>query len=378
LSDQGPNELSSAPQRIPELDGLRGLAVILVLLYHYVAVSIPADSTGGLHVIRQLFSKNWSGVDLFFVLSGFLIGGILIDNRSATNYFSVFYTRRISRIFPLYYFFLGIFLLMAHFAQRPGLFSASIFVNRLPTLPYFLYVQNFIMALRGTFGNEFLAVTWSLAIEEHFYLLLPMIVWVSRPKRLPLNLLFLISLSLILRTTLARGTFSAFVLTPWRLDSLFLGVLLAMLIRAPVLLTQVKARLSWIKLACGALFLYLVYCALTQPLGSLNNILLFGVFYATLIFLTLAEKTGVLARIFRRGWLMNIGRVSYALYLFHQMVNGLVHDLLFKTLPRFENLPTILATLLSLLLLYLLANGTYYAFEKRFIARGHRRAYSRG
>jgi len=55
LSDQGPNELSSAPQRIPELDGLRGLAVILVLLYHYVAVSIPADSTGGLHVIRQLF-----------------------------------------------------------------------------------------------------------------------------------------------------------------------------------------------------------------------------------------------------------------------------------------------------------------------------------
>jgi len=317
LSDQGPNELSSAPQRIPELDGLRGLAVILVLLYQYVAVSIPADSTGGLHVIRQLFSKNWSGVDLFFVLSGFLIGGILIDNRSATNYFSVFYTRRISRIFPLYYFFLGIFLLMAHFAQRPGLFSASIFVNRLPTLPYFLYVQNFIMALRGTFGNEFLAVTWSLAIEEHFYLLLPMIVWVSRPKRLPLNLLFLISLSLILRTTLARGTFSAFVLTPWRLDSLFLGVLLAMLIRAPVLLTQVKARLSWIKLACGALFLYLVYCALTQPLGSLNNILLFGVFYATLIFLTHAEKTGVLARIFRRGWLMNIGRVSYALYLFH-------------------------------------------------------------
>jgi len=90
-----------------------------------------------------------------------------------------------------------------------------------------------------------------------------------------------------------------------------------MLIRAPVLLTQVKARLSWIKLACGALFLYLVYCALTQPLGSLNNILLFGVFYATLIFLTHAEKTGVLARIFRRGWLMNIGRVSYALYLFH-------------------------------------------------------------
>jgi peptidoglycan/LPS O-acetylase OafA/YrhL len=60
------------------------------------------------------------------------------------------------------------------------------------------------------------------------------------------------------------------------------------------------------------------------------------------------------------------------------MVNGLVHDLLFKTLPRFENLPTILATLLSLLLLYLLANGTYYAIEKRFIARGHRRAYSRG
>ena len=378
MIDQKLGELTpSPPKRIPELDGLRGLAVILVLLYHYVAVSIPADSTGSLQVIRQLLSKNWSGVDLFFVLSGFLLGGVLIDNRSAKNYFSVFYTRRISRIFPLYFFFLGTFVLLSQFAQRPGLFSASIFVNKLPLMSYLLYVQNFLMSLRGTFGNEFLAVTWSLAIEEHFYLLLPLVVWCSRPKRLPLNLLFLVSISLILRATLASGSFSAFVLTPWRLDGLFLGALLALLVRTPMLRNLDKAWLTWIKLACGVLFLYLLYCAMTQPLGSLNNILLFGVFYATVIFLTLAEKTGVLAWIFRRGWLMNIGRISYAIYLFHQMVNGLVHDLLFKTLPRFENLPTILATLLSVLLLYLLANGTYHSFEKKFIELGHRLAYSR-
>src|SRR6266446_4286628 len=89
--------------RVPELDGLRGIAILLVIVWHY-AVELFAREPGstaayGLAVLRL----SWSGVDLFFVLSGFLIGGILIDNRGARNYFRVFYFRRVCRIVPLYY-----------------------------------------------------------------------------------------------------------------------------------------------------------------------------------------------------------------------------------------------------------------------------------
>jgi len=371
-----PNTFTSPPPRIRELDGIRGLAILLVLLYHYVAVPIPPDASAGLLFLRQLFSNTWSGVDLFFVLSGFLIAGILIDNKAASNYFQVFYTRRVTRIFPLYYFFLSTFLLLRLISPRVGIFSEALFASPLPMLPYFLYLQNVAMAVQGTFGNEFLAMTWSLAIEEHFYLLLPLVVWRSRSDRLPFNLLFLIAISLILRATLARGTYFAFVLTPWRLDGLFLGALLAVLFRTPILLNVLKTRLLWIKIACVALLLYIAYSSMTEPLGSLDHLLTFGLFYASLIFLSLAESTSLPARLLRRPWLMNIGKVSYGIYLFHQMANGIVHDLFFNRPPRFDSLPTVLATLLALLLVYLLAQGTYHAFEKQFIAFGHRYSYS--
>lgn len=225
--------MARSQKRIPELDGIRGLAILLVVTYHYIAVPISASATGGFLLMRQTLSNGWSGVDLFFVLSGFLICGILIDHRSAENYFKVFYVRRVSRIFPLYYFFLALFLLLQRLSPSLGIFSQGLFSNALPLVPYLVYLQNFAMAARGTFGNEFLAVTWSLAIEEHFYLLLPAIVRRSLPQRLPLIIGFFIALTLILRYMLGGEKFYGFVATPWRLDALFLGALLAVLFRSP-------------------------------------------------------------------------------------------------------------------------------------------------
>lgn len=360
------------------MDGVRGLAIVLVLLYHYVAVPIPLNAGSGLLFLRQLFSNAWAGVDLFFVLSGFLIGGILIDHRTADNYFRVFYTRRVSRIFPLYYFFLALFLLLQAIAPRLGLFTQDLFYSPLPIFPYFIYLQNLVMAIQGTFGNEFLAMTWSLAIEEHFYLLLPVVVWRSRPERLTLNLLFFVVLTLILRATLAQGTYYGFVFTPWRLDGLFLGVLLAVVFRSPEVLQAIKSRRIWITAASATLLLYVTYISFTEPLGSLDHVLVFGLLSASIIFLALAHKTSLPARLFRHPALMKLGRVSYGIYLFHQMVNGIVHDVLFHEPPAFASAPTILATSLSVLFVYLLATATYHAFEKRFIALGHRSTYSRG
>jgi peptidoglycan/LPS O-acetylase OafA/YrhL len=370
-----PDTISPSSSRVLQLDGIRGFAILLVVLYHYVAVSVPVDAGKGFLFLRQVFSDAWSGVDLFFVLSGFLIAGILIDNRTVSNYFQIFYSRRVSRIFPLYYLFLLLFLLLRLGATRLGLFSESLFASPLPIFPYFVYLQNLAMAIYGTFGNEFLAITWSLAIEEQFYLFLPLVIRWSSPRKLPLHLVFFVCLSVGLRAALGAGTFLAFVFTPWRLDGLFLGALLAVLWRTPTLLDILKSYLVWIKVAFVALLLYVVFNAFTEPMGSLDHLFIFGLFYATLILLSLIENSNI-GRFFCWSPLRYLGQISYGIYLFHQMVNGLIHDLIFKSLPSFHSLPTVLVTLLALVVTCLIAHGTYVTFEKRFIDYGQRRRYS--
>ena len=232
------------------------------------------------------------------------------------------------------------------------------------------------MAARGDFGNEFLAMTWSLAVEEQFYLFLPLLVRRSSPQRLPLNFVFFVSFPLILRVMLGSGGFYGFVMTPWRLDSLFLGALLAVIVRSPRVFDWLKARLAWIKGAFGVMLLLFVYSSMTEELGSLDHLFGLALFYVTLTFLSLADKTGFLARFFRNSFLRSLGVISYGIYILHQLVNGVLHDLFFHRLPAFRDTATILVTLLAFLLTYLTAQGTYHAFEKRFIAHGHRHLYA--
>ena len=100
------------PRRIPALDGLRGLAILLVLLWHYLQ-NLLRDELGPAAVqLKRALALSWSGVDLFFVLSGFLIAGLLLDHRGSERYFRTFYIRRVCRIFPLYYAHLALFALV--------------------------------------------------------------------------------------------------------------------------------------------------------------------------------------------------------------------------------------------------------------------------
>src|SRR6266581_1180198 len=119
-----PTSKVSLATRLPELDAVRGLAIVLVLLWHYVACQLEDQPGTALNLIRQALGICWSGVDLFFVLSGFLIGGILIENRESQNYFRIFYLRRVCRIFPLYYCWLAI----------AGVLLALGWHHRVPTL----------------------------------------------------------------------------------------------------------------------------------------------------------------------------------------------------------------------------------------------------
>jgi peptidoglycan/LPS O-acetylase OafA/YrhL len=157
--------------RIPVLDGLRGIAILLVLLYHGLFTirfeSVPLVRLSAIGKLSE------SGVDLFFVLSGFLIGGILLDVKDSPHYFKTFYVRRAYRILPLYMAVLGICLLrLISFHLFPDWFGSRQPKN-IPFLSYVFFFQNFWMAFLGSFGLAFLSPTWSLAVGEQFYLTVP-------------------------------------------------------------------------------------------------------------------------------------------------------------------------------------------------------------
>src|SRR5438477_5061376 len=145
--------------RIAELDGLRGLAIGIILFFHYgymIAELRPGSALSYLFIPGRI---GWSGVDLFFVLSGFLIGGILLDAREASNFYCVFYARRFFRIIPAYFVLLLSYILVASLASmHPRLRLVA--ENSLPIGPYFVFLQNLWMGMKNIMGGSELGMTW--------------------------------------------------------------------------------------------------------------------------------------------------------------------------------------------------------------------------
>src|SRR5207249_4391562 len=151
---------------ISQLDAVRGVAILLVI-FHNESGLFPS-----LH-LERLFANGWMGVDLFFVLSGFLITGILVDTKQSAGYFTNFYARRCLRIWPLYYSLIFFMFLVVPFL-RPSE-AHTVFDRSSPWWAYPLFLQNFLIPI-PSMGTGPLAVTWSLAIEEQFYLVWPWVV----------------------------------------------------------------------------------------------------------------------------------------------------------------------------------------------------------
>jgi peptidoglycan/LPS O-acetylase OafA/YrhL len=184
---------------------------------------------------------NWSGVNLFFVLSGFLIGGILLDNILTTNFVSVFYARRSFRIIPIYLIVLVIvaLILNEHFSRA--------------ILAYLVFLQNYYMAYEGHWGISNLGPTWSLAVEEQFYLLMPLVIWFIPDRRLPPFLLSCVLIAPLIRLQLfwylpIPADFVAMLL-PCQMDALCLGVLAAWALRhkhTVDFIYQYRTLLQWV------------------------------------------------------------------------------------------------------------------------------------
>jgi peptidoglycan/LPS O-acetylase OafA/YrhL len=360
--------------RIPELDGLRGIAVVMVLIFHYINNQLsPLDLESGiLSTLKVTTSFFWSGVDLFFILSGFLIGSILLKYKGQKNYFKTFYIRRFLRIVPVFYLLLICYILLREInIPDPGNF---LFRDELPLFPFFLFLQNYVQAAYDTFGPVPLGPTWSLAVEEQFYLILPSIIFFTPKKWLPFIVLPCILAAPFFRY-FAETWYKSYFPFQMRMDTLFFGVLLAYLVVEKNLI-QIIEKKKLITLAFFLLFLALgVILSLTGKIGVFNHSI-FMVLYGLFLLISLAFKQTFLGNFLRSKVLRFLGFLSYSIYLFHQLFSGILHAYIFNDIPVLSDVNRALVTFLSFFLTVLFSYLLHLVLERPIIAYGHKFKYS--
>ena len=366
-------------ENIAELDGIRGLAILFVLLWHYVGIPLSAQPESLLMSLKHSLVFFRTGVDLFFVLSGFLISGILLDNRESGSYFRVFYGRRVLRIFPLYYVWLSIFCIANLFDV-----SSYIFVSPIPLWSYFSFTQNYTMASEGTYGAIWLGVTWSLAIEEQFYLIFPFIIRWSRKFFLCLIALGIMGAPLLRIYTyyhFHQSDWASYVWLPCRLDSLCWGALLAFLCRQPRALNVLEKMrnalpIGALILSIGAVFLG---AKLAEDVGYHSSIwghTYLAVFYSSVVLMAVVWRGQGAVAFLRAAWLRKLGRISYGVYLVHSGVLALTFAMLHRA-TRLGGIADALIIGLALTITLTLCSASYRWFESPLLKIGHHLRYDK-
>jgi peptidoglycan/LPS O-acetylase OafA/YrhL len=373
------------------LDGVRGIAILMVMVFHFF-LGMPTAS-GFQQVVAAVTSAGWAGVDLFFVLSGFLITGILIDTKNHSSYYKSFYARRALRIFPAYYtfiiligFVIGPLLVWNYQRTNPGVPSEpaqNLALFRNYQAYYWLYLTNVLIAIKG-FAPTVLWMTpfWSLAVEEQFYLVWPFIVRRLNPSRLLSLAIGAIVLASVIRVLIyATGIFAdppvaAAMLTPSRMDPLAAGAVVAIMMRrkkgaelisrhARRLLAASVAALGVIVVVNGGLpemdagvqpFVF--------PLNALAG--------AALIGLSVTQAASVGAnRILSSRLLREFGVYSYGLYIVHTPVfwfTERVRDAVFSGPPESRTfLSLIVWFLIATLLAFVVAWTMWHLLERHFL-----------
>lgn len=312
--------------RILELDGLRGIAIMLVMIYH-MTVMKPSGPFDELFV--GLLNLGWSGVDLFFVLSGFLITGILLNTKHQPHYFRNFWLRRALRIFPLYYAVVFFSLVVLPEIAHPKMANFSRIEGN--EIWYWLYLSNFSIAHAHAFRHGILDVSWSLAIEEQFYLIWPFVVLRFENATLQRICLAMLAGTLLLRLLLVClnvHEITIMVLTPTRLDGLATGALIALLWQKQKDLKQVLPTVR-IVLPMSVLVIVLLYAtgALYEGLGQATAYMFFSLLYGCVLILALTgHSNSRFSRVLNWRILRIFGKYSYAMYLFHLPLRALVRD----------------------------------------------------
>lgn len=367
-------------QCFPALDGLRGVAIAMVVFWHYYACAPRPDWVMHVPLLETLAGYGWCGVPLFFVLSGFLIGRILTHHRGDTEYYRAFFIRRACRILPLYFLSLAGFSVAAFFLSET---THPYFGRLLDTSPpywvYTVFLQNMTMAGTGNFGGAWLGVTWSVAVEVQFYILIPFLVAVL-PQRLLLRVLLGLVLLAIAFRWIALGLRlgqprALIVLLPARMDGFAIGILVGMM------LNKLPAG-RWIRWALLATFIALAG-AIHFGRTTIGNVAYLAILYtlisacfATAMVYALHTSHGCFSRCLSWRPLRWLGGISYCIYLFHEIVNGFLHGFFLQQQPTLASPLSGAMTLGSLVLVCVIGELSRRYIEAPFIRLGRRYQYA--
>ncbi|ARV15119.1 acyltransferase family protein [Polaribacter sp. SA4-12] len=351
--------------RIPyykNLDGVRGLAAIMVMFFHFFHRSFNNNSMI-LNVVKKISILGQTGVTLFFVLSGFLITRILLNTKSDEGYFKKFYLRRSLRIFPLYYFFLFFSFFVAPYLFGSG--EPCVYSRYTPVsdqLYFYTYLQNFARTF-GWLTTNGPGHFWSLAVEEHFYLFWPFIIYFFSNKNIIRIIALIIVFAFTLRIYMVNNGVGVFYFTFTRFDSLAIGALLAFL--------ELKKYFNSdkLKLVKPVLLILVVSIGLISFFfsGEGNNYVqvvkylilpltyFFGLWYVLSI-----KHDSFINKSLNFSYLQFSGKVSYGLYVYHPFVYFLIDSYLSIDY-------IILDFLVKFSLSYLISFISFELLEKKFL-----------
>jgi peptidoglycan/LPS O-acetylase OafA/YrhL len=314
--------------QMPVLNGVRGLAILMVVVFHFVGTVPPSDSVE--RAIVSVTNYGSYGVELFFVLSGFLITGILYDSHDQPRYFRNFYMRRVLRVFPLYYGVLALVFFVA----------PLIMVLRGPTLDYlvdhqawaWLYAVNIYIAKHGDWSFSYLDHFWSLSIEEHFYFFWPLVVFMlaRRPRTLiavSLGTALCAMLARLIGSLMGLSWWTTYTLTPFRMDGLALGAFLAVAARQPGGLDRLARSLPVVVTVVGGLLAITFVWTRLVSHGSLELILpvraalILMLLACLLVWALIAPRRSATSRFFCSRYMVLLGTYSYGLYVYHHFIS---------------------------------------------------------
>jgi peptidoglycan/LPS O-acetylase OafA/YrhL len=332
--------------RMKELDGVRGIAVLLVIAYHACKRADYFTQNAVLHFITGLTSVGWIGVDIFFTLSGFLITSILFRTREHEHYFRNFYARRILRIVPIY---LVLIILTLAFAPKLEAEFTSSLSTALPAL--LLFQQNWIAIFLNVPMTAYLWVTWSLAVEEQFYFTWPFVVCRFRRETLLKIGAAYVAISFLARIVgvlffenVGKSTIHYFFYynSFTRFEQLLIGALLAILLTYAHLKEKIRRYSVPVFLISFAIFLALVITAPTTPHPGSGYIpLTIGVYTSVALFtagliaaFSTYPETALVRRLFQNKIFSFFGEYSYSMYLFHIPVMLIVMDWFWRAKMR--------------------------------------------
>lgn len=365
--------IPSEPRHKPELDGIRGIAIIAVMLSH----GGPLIHRGGM--ISKLFVSamipGWSGVELFFTLSGFLITGILLRTKHAENFFSSFYMRRILRISPIYYLTLTVILILA---AHSSWWNSMLPAAERTRVSYYFYLQNWPIAwphgieLRANVIGHF----WSLAVEEQFYLIWPLLVLLLPETGLLWLCSVLLALAIPFRVLFFHrigGDYGFIHLLPTRIDGLLVGSICALLSRRN---GRIPVRLVYSALATGGGIIgYIAVFHHHELVGTYRYMETIGytgfaLLSGGLIGLSQYPRP-MLLKILRMRWLTETGKYSYGIYVYHIPIYAVFDHMVATRLGLPLPAPIHLALPYVALMIacsFLVAKISYDLFESKILA----------